>query len=116
MSGWNVIPADSADGRVSAEQMVVDDDEGYLLATQRLLEGAGADVVFMPSVGEMYPPGFDDWVEVTGPLTERLEGAARPGHLRGVTTVGVYVRRPLTPEEIEAALPRAASGAVPVLA
>ena len=35
---------------------------------------------------------------------------------RGVATVGVYVRRPLTPEEIEAALPRAASGAVPVLA
>jgi pantoate--beta-alanine ligase len=44
-------------------------------------------VVFIPTVEEMYPPGFDDWVEVTGPLTERLEGAHRPGHFRGVTTV-----------------------------
>jgi pantoate--beta-alanine ligase len=35
----------------------------------------------------MYPPGFADWVEVHGPLTERLEGAHRPGHFRGVTTV-----------------------------
>ncbi len=53
----------------------------------RLLEEAGTNVVFVPSVEEMYPPGFDDWVEVTGPLTERLEGAARPVHFRGVTTV-----------------------------
>jgi pantoate--beta-alanine ligase len=51
-----------------------------------LLEKEGTDVVFMPSVEEMYPPGFDSWVEV-GRLAERLEGAARPGHFRGVTTV-----------------------------
>jgi pantoate--beta-alanine ligase len=53
----------------------------------RLLEAEGADVVFIPTVEEIYPPSFDDWVEVTGPLTERLEGAHRPGHFRGVTTV-----------------------------
>jgi len=53
----------------------------------RLLEQEGADVVFMPSVEEMYPPGFDAWVEVGESLTGRLEGAARPGHFRGVTTV-----------------------------
>ena len=53
----------------------------------RLLEAEGVNVVFIPTVEEMYPPGFDDWVEVTGPLTERLEGASRPGHFRGVTTV-----------------------------
>jgi pantoate--beta-alanine ligase len=53
----------------------------------RLLEAEGTDVVFMPSVEEMYPEGFDTWVEVGQSLTERLEGAARPGHLRGVTTV-----------------------------
>jgi pantoate--beta-alanine ligase len=64
----------------------------------RLLEEAGADVVFMPSVGEMYPPGFDDWVEVTGPLTEQLEGAARPGHFRGVTTVVARLFRIVRPE------------------
>ena len=44
-------------------------------------------VAFIPTADEMYPPGFDDWVEVNGPLTERLEGAHRPGHFRGVTTV-----------------------------
>jgi pantoate--beta-alanine ligase len=53
----------------------------------RLLEAEGTDVVFMPSVEDMYPDGFDTWVEVGRSLTERLEGAARPGHLRGVTTV-----------------------------
>ncbi len=64
----------------------------------RLLEEAGADVVFMPSVGEMYPPGFDGWVEVTGPLTERLEGAARPVHFRGVTTVVARLFRIVRPD------------------
>jgi pantoate--beta-alanine ligase len=53
----------------------------------RLLEQEGADVVFMPRVEEMYPPGFDAWVEVGESLTGHLEGAARPGHFRGVTTV-----------------------------
>jgi len=53
----------------------------------RLLEAEGTDVVFMPSVEEMYPAGFDIWVEVGGSLTDRLEAAARPGHFRGVTTV-----------------------------
>ncbi len=44
------------------------------------------DVVFMPSEAEMYPEGYDTWV-VPGDVTERLEGAARPGHFRGVATV-----------------------------
>jgi len=43
-----------------------------------LLENACADAVFIPSVDEMYQPGFDDWIEVRGPLTERLEGATAP--------------------------------------
>ncbi|GAG08120.1 unnamed protein product, partial [marine sediment metagenome] len=51
-----------------------------------LLEKEGTDIVFMPPVAEMYPPQFDSWVEV-GKVTERLEGASRPGHFRGVTTV-----------------------------
>ncbi len=51
-----------------------------------LLEKEGTAIVFMPSVAEMYPEQFDSWVEV-GKLTERLEGASRPGHFRGVTTV-----------------------------
>ena len=51
-----------------------------------LLEGEGVDVIFVPSDGEMYPPGFSSWVHVEK-LTERLEGASRPGHFRGVATV-----------------------------
>ena len=51
-----------------------------------LLEKEQVDIVFMPSVAEMYPPQFSSWVEV-GKVTERLEGASRPGHFRGVTTV-----------------------------
>jgi pantoate--beta-alanine ligase len=44
------------------------------------------DVVFMPSDAEMYPDKYNTWVEVSG-LTEHLEGASRPGHFRGVSTV-----------------------------
>ena len=50
------------------------------------LENAGTDVVFVPKDGEIYPPGHDTWVEVDK-LTKRLEGASRPTHFRGVTTV-----------------------------
>ncbi len=51
-----------------------------------LLEKEKTDIVFMPSVTEMYPARFSSWVEV-GKVTKCLEGAARPGHFRGVTTV-----------------------------
>ena len=52
-----------------------------------LAAAAGADVLFAPSVEEVYPPGFATTVEVLG-LTERLEGVARGAeHFRGVATV-----------------------------
>jgi pantoate--beta-alanine ligase len=51
-----------------------------------LLEGEKTDIVFVPSDEEMYPPGFSSWVDVEK-VTERLEGASRPGHFRGVATV-----------------------------
>jgi len=51
-----------------------------------MLEKAGTDIVFVPESGEIYPPGYDTWVDVDK-LTKRLEGAARPIHFRGVTTV-----------------------------
>ena len=51
-----------------------------------MLEKERTDIVFMPPVAEMYPPQFNSWVDV-GRITERLEGAARPGHFRGVATV-----------------------------
>jgi len=47
---------------------------------------AGVDVVFAPSTEEMYPPGFQTWVDVTE-LGAILEGEHRPGHFRGVATV-----------------------------
>jgi pantoate--beta-alanine ligase len=49
-------------------------------------EEAGVDLLFAPAPAELYPPGFDTWVD-PGTLGEVLEGAARPGHFRGVATV-----------------------------
>ena len=46
----------------------------------------GADLVWAPTVEEVYPPGFDTVVQV-GAVAEPLEGAARPGHFDGVATV-----------------------------
>jgi pantoate--beta-alanine ligase len=49
-------------------------------------ERDGVDLVFAPSTREMYPPGYQTWVEVEE-LGHRLEGAFRPEHFRGVATV-----------------------------
>ncbi len=46
----------------------------------------GVDHLFVPTVAEMYPPGFQTWVDVEA-IAEGLEGAGRPGHFRGVATV-----------------------------
>jgi pantoate--beta-alanine ligase len=57
------------------------------LRDAELAEEAGADLLFAPSVEEVYPRGFSTTVEVLG-LSERLEGAARGSeHFRGVATV-----------------------------
>ena len=52
----------------------------------RFAEDAGVDVVFAPTVDEIYPEHFQTWVEVEG-LGQGLESGARPGHFRGVATV-----------------------------
>jgi pantoate--beta-alanine ligase len=52
----------------------------------RVAETAGVDYLFVPSVAEMYPEGFQTWVDVEE-LGAPLEGEARPGHFRGVATV-----------------------------
>lgn len=52
----------------------------------RLAEEAGVDFLFVPTANEVYPDGFGTWVDVEG-LSDRLEGAFRPGHFRGVATV-----------------------------
>jgi pantoate--beta-alanine ligase len=51
-----------------------------------LAKGEGADLIFAPSVEELYPAGAATFVEVEG-LGNRLDGASRPGHFRGVATV-----------------------------
>jgi pantoate--beta-alanine ligase len=59
-----------------------DNDRDLELADQE-----GTDVVFMPSIDEMYPKGATTGVSVGPPLTDVLEGASRPGHFDGVATV-----------------------------
>ncbi len=50
------------------------------------LEELGVDLLFIPSVEEMYPGGAKTYV-VVEELSDKLDGASRPGHFRGVTTV-----------------------------
>ncbi len=52
-----------------------------------LAESVGVDLIFAPEAQDMYPRGYRTFVDVTGPMTEVLCGASRPGHFRGVTTV-----------------------------
>jgi pantoate--beta-alanine ligase len=52
----------------------------------RKLESAGADIVFNPSVADIYPRGYDTYIDV-GKIGEILEGERRPGHFRGVATI-----------------------------
>ena len=47
----------------------------------------GVDLLFYPHAEAIYPPGYATYVTVEGPLTTTLEGAFRPTHFRGVTTV-----------------------------
>lgn len=52
----------------------------------RMLEAEGVDLVFTPNAATMYPPGAATFVDVPG-IGDRLDGASRPGHFRGVATV-----------------------------
>ncbi|GAA3160828.1 MULTISPECIES: pantoate--beta-alanine ligase [Streptomyces] len=56
-------------------------------ADVRVAAAAGADVVFAPSVDEVYPGGEPQVRIAAGPMGTRLEGASRPGHFDGVLTV-----------------------------
>ncbi len=60
-------------------------------------ERAGADVLFAPAVEAMYPPGFATMISVSG-ISEVLEGAHRPGHFAGVTTVVAKLLNIVTPD------------------
>jgi pantoate--beta-alanine ligase len=62
-----------------------------------LLAEYNVDYVFAPTVEEIYPPGFSTYVSVER-LSERLEGASRPGHFRGVTTVVAILLNTIKPD------------------
>ena len=62
-------------------------------------EVPGVDLVFAPSAEEMYPPGFQTWVEVTE-LGSILEGRFRPGHFRGVATIVLKLLAIVRPDRV----------------
>ena len=64
---------------------------------EQLATSAGADVIFHPSVQDMYPAGYSTYVNVEG-LTDTLCGASRPGHFKGVTTVVAKLFEIVRPE------------------
>jgi pantoate--beta-alanine ligase len=63
-----------------------------------LAEKAGMDILFAPSADELYPPGFQTWVEVEE-LGRMLEGEHRPGHFRGVATICLKLFNIVRPEQ-----------------
>ena len=63
-----------------------------------LLEAEGVDLVWTPTPEIMYPPGFQTWVTVEE-VTRPLEGAMRPGHFRGVTTVVAKLFNAVQPDK-----------------
>jgi pantoate--beta-alanine ligase len=67
-------PADLAAYRIDVE------------ADARLAEQTGVDLLFVPTTDEMYPEGFQTWLDVEL-LSRDLEGERRPGHFRGVATI-----------------------------
>jgi pantoate--beta-alanine ligase len=75
---------------VNAAQFAADEDLARYPRDEerdaKLAEEAGVDLLFAPAAEELYPEGFETWVEVEK-LGSILEGAFRPGHFRGVATI-----------------------------
>jgi pantoate--beta-alanine ligase len=69
-----------------------------LESDEQRLEAAGVEYLFAPEVVEIYPQDFRTWVNVEG-LSERLEGRARPGHFRGVSTVVLKLLEIVQPQK-----------------
>ncbi len=60
---------------------------------------AGVDVLFAPGPEEMYPDGFETWIDLER-LGSSLEGASRPGHFRGVATVCLKLFNIVQPDAV----------------
>ena len=54
---------------------------------KRLCESVGVDIIFAPTVADMYPDGYSTYVNCEGEITKQLCGASRPSHFKGVTSV-----------------------------
>lgn len=65
----------------------------------RILEENGCDMVFHPSVSEMYPDGFATYVEIQSDMPHQLCGKTRPTHFRGVCTVVSKLFNIVTPDK-----------------
>ena len=63
----------------------------------QLARDAGVDVLFLPAADELYPAGFQTWVDVEE-LSKPLEGEHRPGHFRGVATICLKLFNIVRPE------------------
>jgi pantoate--beta-alanine ligase len=69
---------------------------------RRLARDSGVDILFVPSMQTMYPGGPEGqkvWIDA-GALSEELEGAARPGHFRGVTTIVAKLLNMARPDRV----------------
>jgi pantoate--beta-alanine ligase len=64
-----------------------------------MLEDLDVDIVFVPTLVEIYPSSFVTYVDPTGPLVTEAEGARRPGHFRGVATVVLKLFQILQPHQ-----------------
>ena len=64
-----------------------------------MLRRHGVDLVYAPTIDEVYPEGFNTWVDV-GPLADKLEGLHRPGHFRGVATVVSKLFNVMRPDRV----------------
>ena len=86
---------------VNPEQFRPDEDlDTYPIDLKRdieLLEDLGVDILFLPSKEDMYPEGFQTYVQVEE-ITERLCGKSRPGFFRGVTTVVLKLFNSVQPD------------------
>lgn len=78
-----------------------EDLENYprdLIRDSKLIENEKADLIFAPSVDEMYPNGYKTYVEVEGNITKKLCGKSREGHFKGVTSVVSKLFNIVTPD------------------